>query len=121
MLKLGVKPGVRVVLVGDFAFDADLAGELDDAGAARRGQGPVDALFYATTQPGDLARLPALAKRLSPAGALWVVRPKGPGTPVTEVDTRKRGLAAGLVDVKVVSFSPTHSALKFVIPVAKRR
>ncbi len=30
------------------------------------------------------------------------------------------GKAAGLVDVKVVSFSPTHTAEKFVIPIAKR-
>ena len=31
------------------------------------------------------------------------------------------GKAAGLVDVKVVAFSATHTAEKFVIPVAKRR
>lgn len=31
------------------------------------------------------------------------------------------GKQAGLVDVKVVSFSETHTAEKFVIPVAKRR
>ena len=27
---------------------------------------------------------------------------------------------AGLVDVKVASFSPTHTALKLVIPVSRR-
>jgi hypothetical protein len=31
------------------------------------------------------------------------------------------GKTAGLVDVKVVGFSSTHSALKFVIPVKDRR
>jgi hypothetical protein len=30
------------------------------------------------------------------------------------------GKAAGLVDVKVVAFSPTHTAEKFVIPVKHR-
>jgi hypothetical protein len=30
------------------------------------------------------------------------------------------GRTAGFVDVKVVAFSPTHSALKFVIPVKDR-
>jgi len=30
------------------------------------------------------------------------------------------GKRAGLVDVKVVSFSETHTAEKFVVPVAKR-
>ena len=31
------------------------------------------------------------------------------------------GKAAGLVDVKVVKFSETHTAEKFVIPVARRK
>ena len=31
------------------------------------------------------------------------------------------GKAAGLVDVKVVSFSATHTAERFVIPVKDRR
>jgi hypothetical protein len=31
------------------------------------------------------------------------------------------GKQAGLVDVKVVSYSDTHSAEKYVIPVARRR
>ena len=30
------------------------------------------------------------------------------------------GKAAGLVDTKVVAFSPTHTALKFVIPLSRR-
>jgi len=33
---------------------------------------------------------------------------------------RSAGLKAGLVDIKVVSFSATHTALKFVLPKAKR-
>ncbi len=32
----------------------------------------------------------------------------------------RAGRAAGLVDVKVVGFSATHTAQKFVIPVAAR-
>ena len=47
-------------------------------------------------------------------GALWVVRPKGAKTEVTEGATQQAGLEAGLVDVKVVSFSDTHTAEKFV-------
>jgi hypothetical protein len=56
---------------------------------------------------------------LKPAGALWVVRPKG-RREITESDVMAAGKAAGLVDVKVVSFSDTHTAEKFVIPVAQR-
>ena len=39
---------------------------------------------------------------------------------ITEAETMAAGKRAGLVDVKVVSFSDTHTAEKFVIPVAKR-
>jgi hypothetical protein len=121
LAKLGVKPGARVALSGPFAFEATFAGELAAAGAAMTAKGPVDVLFYAPTKRAELDRIPALMKRLDPAGALWIVRPKGKDTPVTESDTRKAGLAAGLVDVKVAAFSATHTAEKFVIPVAKRK
>ena len=61
-------------------------------------------------------RSPGLIK---PDGAVWIVRPKG-RKDVTEAETMAAGKRAGLVDVKVVSFSETHTAEKFVIPVAKR-
>jgi hypothetical protein len=124
MGKLGVEPDARVALVGTFDFDPTFARELaasDAHVAAPSSKASVDLLFFAPAAPPDLARVPALAKRLSPAGGLWIVRPKGKDTPITETDTRAAGLAAGLVDVKVAAFSHTHSALKFVIPVAKRR
>jgi hypothetical protein len=122
--KLGVKPTSRVALVGDFAFDPTFEGELglgDSADAAKTVRAPVDVLFYAPATPAALNRVAALSKRLDPAGAIWIVRPKGKDTPITEDATRRAGLSAGLVDVKVAAFSATHSALKFVIPVAKRR
>jgi hypothetical protein len=53
-------------------------------------------------------------------GALWVIRPKG-RKEISERAVMDAGKAAGLVDVKVVSFSETHTAEKFVIPVAQRR
>jgi hypothetical protein len=119
--KLGVKPGARVALVGRFELDPTFAAEIDARGVTLAAKGPVDLLFYAAVAPPDLERLPALAKRLQPDGALWLVRPKGKDTPVTEAAARAAGLAAGLVDVKVAAFSATHTAEKFVIPHAKRR
>jgi len=50
---------------------------------------------------------------------LWVVYPKG-RKEVTEDDVLGAGRKAGLKDVKVVGFSATHTALKFVVPVGKR-
>ena len=52
-------------------------------------------------------------------GALWVIRPKG-RPEISEKAVMAAGKAAGLVDVKVVSFSPTHTAEKFVIPLSQR-
>jgi hypothetical protein len=123
LAKLGVKPGLRVALVGDFAFDASFENELATGGggdAAATTRTPVDVLFYAPTTRAALDRIAALSKRLDAAGALWIVRPKGKDTSVTETDTRRAGRAAGLVDVKVAAFSATHTAAKFVIPVARR-
>jgi hypothetical protein len=51
--------------------------------------------------------------------ALWIIYPKGQKQ-ITEADVRSAGLASGLTDTKVTSFSPTHTALKFVLPKAKR-
>lgn len=39
---------------------------------------------------------------------------------ITRADVLKTGKMAGLVDVKIVKFSASHTALKFVIPLAKR-
>jgi hypothetical protein len=116
--KLGLEPGLRVALVGDFSgwFPREIAA----TGAKTTTGSPVDVLFYAPASATDLKKIPALKKRLAPAGALWIIRQKGQDTPVTENATRSAGLAAGLVDVKVAAFSATHSAMKFVIPLAKR-
>jgi hypothetical protein len=46
---------------------------------------------------------------------LWIVYPKGKQE-ITELQVIEAGRQAGLVDVKVVSFSATHTALKFVRP-----
>ncbi len=118
--KLGIKPGSRVALVGSFDFDDAFASELAKRGAAITPRGSVDVLFFAPASPADLDRVATLAKRLMPTGGLWIVRPKGKDSPITEGDTRAAGLAASLVDVKVAAFSATHSGLKFVIPVAGR-
>ena len=129
--KLGVKAGARIAVVG-----ARDAGGLDDAFLGELGargadvwagtgtpRASVDLLFYAPRARGDLARLAALAERIVPDGALWVLRPKGsaavPGAP-TEGDVLAATRAAGLVDTKVVAFSATHSAAKLMIPIAKR-
>jgi len=119
--KLGIKPGMSVLAVG--SLEPSFAAEVEGRGAriSKRAspRTPADMVFFAADDCAALDRLVELRKMIVPAGALWVVRPKGQKA-ITESDTMSAGKRAGLVDVKVVSFSETHTAEKFVIPVAKR-
>jgi len=78
-----------------------------------------DAIFYGVDNEAALMRVQKLTGFLKANGALWIIRPKGRAE-ISERATMTAGKRAGLVDVKVVGFSPTHTAEKFVIPVAKR-
>ena len=101
--------------------DGVLLGELRARGAhvSSAARGTFDIIFHPAPDRRALAALPSLVPMMKPAGALWVVRPKGQPS-ITEAETMRAGRSAGLVDVKVVSFSETHTAEKFVIPVARR-
>ena len=118
--KIGVKPEWRASAIGvaDTAFLKEL-----EAGIALLSIGRVltasDAIFYGVTKEAELSRLEKLKASLKPDGALWIIRPKG-RPEISERATMAAGKAAGLVDVKVVGFSATHTAEKYVIPVAAR-
>jgi len=118
--KLGVKAGLRVAIVGP--LEPAFADEARAAGAEMLAGKPKDAdlVFFAVENKKDLGQLRALAATMQPAGALWVVRRKGSDAPVTDAESRAAGKAAGLVDTKVVAFSATHTAERYVIPVAAR-
>jgi hypothetical protein len=120
LAKLGIKPGMRILLVG--RIDATFVEELQAAGGTilgRAASAPADVIFFALEQKESLDDLKVLSSRIVPSGAIWTLREKG-RREVTEADTMAGGKRAGLVDVKVVSFSDTLTAEKFVIPVAKR-
>jgi hypothetical protein len=117
--KLDVKPGQLVLFVG--IRDSTLREEIETRGAMvlARPLQPVDAIFVAANERGDLKRLATVQNFLKRDGAIWVIRPKG-SPRISENDVMAAGKDVGLVDVKVVRFSETHSAEKFVIPVSKR-
>jgi len=119
--KLGVKPGTDVLLLG-IETDEGFMKELKTAGAAIRtsGAASADMIFAAFGHRDDLRRLPPLVARLKADGVLWTLRPKG-SKDLTESEIMRAGQGAGLVDVKVVSFSDVLTAEKFVIPIAKRK
>jgi len=109
--KLGVKPGLAIGVEGK--LDAEFLGEIGEVATAKA---KADLLFLAAQKTADLARIAKLKARLNPRGALWVVYPKGVAA-IREIEVIEAGRAAGLKDNKVASFSPTHTALRFALPV----
>jgi hypothetical protein len=120
MEKLGVKPDTRVCVLGDFdeSFLRELA-VLTNSVQTVAISGNAEWVFFSAPSQKELSRLPKHAKKLNGNAALWIVYPKG-RKDITETDVIGAGRQVGLKDVKVVGFSPTHTALKFVIPVSQR-
>jgi hypothetical protein len=119
--KLGIKDDHRVALLNAPADFHQTLGELppgvvlqDDLKGA-----PFDVMVFFTSARAELnRRFGAVAKRLNPAGGLWVAWPKrasGVATDLTEDSVRDIGLEAGLVDNKVCAVDETWSGLRFVI------
>jgi hypothetical protein len=120
--KLGVKTGAKVSLLGEFHFDEEFVRELSALTknlSTGRPTADCEWIFLAADSKVDLSSLSKIAKSMRGAAALWIVYPKG-HQEITENDVIAAGRKTGLKDVKVVGFSPTHTALKFVIPVSQR-
>lgn len=117
--KLGVKPGARVADLGiaDAGFVKQVTQRAGEVSARVKKDSEIILLPAAKT--GDLRRLATIERAMKRDGVVWVVWPKGRAE-LKEDQVRDAAIATGLVDVKVVAFSPTHSALKLVIPLARR-
>jgi len=111
--KLGVKPGMRVAVLGvaDDLFEGELVGR--DA-LLVHDYAELDLLFYAADTVHELSRIDELIPALAEKGALWVVSRKGRAATVRDVEVMAAAKALGLVDNKVVGFSETLTALRFV-------
>ena len=120
MDKLGVKPGMSVALlsVSDEQFDSAL-GKIDLK--ISRGKVPSDAdfIFLGAESKPELKRIAPLGRALKSNGAIWVVYPKG-RKDITQAQVMEAGLATGLVDNKVCSFSATLTAIAAEIPLYTR-
>jgi hypothetical protein len=118
--KLGIKPGLKIS-----AFRMPDDAVMKNARQAARSFADVeplmdsDAIFFGASSEGELTGIRKLLPSLASNGAFWVVYPKG-HKEITELQVLNAGRAAGLYDIKVVSYSPTHTALKFVRPKDKR-
>jgi hypothetical protein len=78
-----------------------------------------DLIFLGVESTGDLGQIESLVQYLRPNGHIWVVAPKGRHD-IREIDVLQVGRAAGLKDTKVASFSVTHTAHRFTIPLERR-
>lgn len=119
--KLGVFAEAHVALVGrnDETFVTALNARLAKA-ASQALRTRYDLIFVRIDSRRDLARLARAAPHLKPDGALWVFHPKGRGASPSDAEVRAAGIAAGLVDNKISAYNDSHTATRFVIPLARR-
>lgn len=111
--------GAAVVVIGE--PDAAFAGELAAIGAkvnARAKSAPL-AFVFAHDAAKCRAGVKSARAMIAADGAIWVVYPRGQRS-FTENDVLTTGRALGLKDVKVMRFSDTDTALKFVVPLDAR-
>jgi Protein of unknown function (DUF3052) len=114
--KLGLKPGMRVALDApprDWQLTDPPDGLLapDEDGAA-----DVILAFFLDS-PQIVERLPVLARRVFPAGAVWALWPRraaGHVSDITDNGVRSCALELGLVDVKVAAVDEDWSGLRLV-------
>jgi len=110
--KLGVKPGMTVVVDGveDEAFIA----ELETRVALDEAEEGIDLLFLGAEDLADFDRLEDWAGALAAKGAVWGVARKGKGAPLKDAEILEAVRGLGFTDTKVCAFSSTHTALRFV-------
>jgi len=118
--KLGIKKDHRVAVINAPNGFRQTLGQLPE-GVSLREDGRAsafDVMVFFTSSRAELAqRFSSLARRLCPAGGLWIAWPKkASGTPTDLIEDRVReiGLTAGLVDNKVCAVDEIWSGLRFV-------
>jgi hypothetical protein len=123
--KLGIKAGAHVLLVNaPTNFTSELATMPENVTFVTDGSCLNDVIVLFVDREIELRdRFPELAKRLVPAGGLWVAYPKKASkvpTDVTENIVREIGLGTGLVDNKGCAIDEKWTGLRFVIRVKDR-
>lgn len=121
--KLGIRPGMRVALVGVEDDGGGFPGLVAERTSDVTEGWPLpdtDVVLFGADSTAQLDALTRLAERIRPNGAIWIVSRKGKGATLRDVEVIAAAKASGLIDNKVASFSDTHTALRLVIPVALR-
>lgn len=124
--KLGIKPGLSILILNAPDNYADTLGPLPDGvRVLTRLSGTLDFIHFFTKSRNDYEQqLPTLKAHLAQNGMLWISWPKGASKVPTDMNeniVRDYALANGLVDIKVAAIDEVWSGLKLVIPVTMRR
>lgn len=116
--KLGIKADATLmVLAAPPDIDTTL-GELPAGVRVKRRAGSAAdvALLFSTRRAELEKRLPAAVRAVADGGRLWLAWPKktsGVATDLTQADTRRLGLATGMIDFKICAIDATWSGLCF--------
>jgi hypothetical protein len=119
--KLGLRSDHRVAVrrIDNAAFLKQLTAFLENPPATSL-RGAYDIIFLQVDGATELTSIAPAGKHLVANGALWIFHPKGRSAGVSDAAVRAAGLAAGLVDNKISAYTDTHTATRYVIPLARR-
>jgi CheY-like chemotaxis protein len=115
--KLGIRPGMAVLLVGAPADFAQVLGELPERVSLREGvENKGDLMIWFVRYSQELEENIASMSQRQDLRFLWITWPKkasGVKTDLTQQFVRETGLGRGLVDFKICSIDATWSGLCF--------
>jgi hypothetical protein len=124
--KLGIRPGMRVAIVGDLDADPEAAAfrQLLADRTSDVTDGPPkpdsDVVLLMADSTAELEVLGDLRARIRPAGAIWVVSRKGRASTLRDVEVMAAARDHALIDNKVVAFSAERTSIRLVIPLVLR-
>lgn len=124
--KLGIKENQRIALVDEPAsFQKQLGPLPTNTHVVSKLTAPLDLVLLFVESERALARqFPAIAKKISTNGMIWVAWPKKSSGVTTDLSferVQRIGLDCGLVDVKICAVDEVWSGLKFVIRLKDRK
>lgn len=117
--KLGIKPGLRMVIFNPpVDYEVTLGPLPDEIEYLKQLESDLDFIQFFTKERTELEmQFPALKRALAYDGMLWISWPKQASKVQTDLNenvVREFGLANGLVDVKIAAVDEVWSGLKFV-------
>lgn len=124
--KLGIKPGMRLIILNaPEDYNATLGTLPDVVEVVDTFAGSFDFIQFFTTESARLeAEFPRLKAGLTSNGMLWISWAKKAAKIPTDLNDniiREMGLANGLVDVKVCAVDERWSGMKFVYRLKDRK